>query len=133
MRFSKDDMASRMPVSFKFDESHRDFLIHLAFIFLCNGKYEKSIDIYSLLDYLFPSDFHIIYPLAYSHIHAGSSEIALERLKSLKGLKEFDPVFWFLRGQAFYRLSLAAEASQAMRTCIRIKNLDQKGDTCSWS
>ena len=121
-------MYVKQPANSNFSKHYFEFLSHLGFIFLNHGKFDKSADIYNFLDYLSPSDFRIVFPLTYSLIQEGFPDIAIEKLNCLKGTKDADPVFWFLRAQAFYQLGLPAEACKAMRTSIRLRNINlQKG------
>ncbi len=106
------------------DDSQKEFLQLLAYLYIQHQKYDKAYAIFEALQYLYPEDTEIIRSLSFLELTKGNAEKALE-LAEASLIEPVTPrqraASLFLKSQALWKLGKTEDARRVLKQFIQLR------------
>ena len=103
------------------DGSHKALLALLGYVFLQNARPDKAAVVLAALDRLEPGDTRTLRALALAQLRSAKPQRALDTLDRLAIAGGVDAAFHLLRAQALSATDRAADAADAMRAYVALR------------
>ncbi|MDE6576000.1 MAG: hypothetical protein K2L24_01195 [Opitutales bacterium] len=109
------------------DDSQKEFLELLVYLFLRYNKFDEAFAIARVLARYFPRDPFVEMSLAFAALQSDTPSVAMEAVTRAEGKatsKEFEKLFWVLKSKTLWALGKDNEARASFTHFLEIQEQD---------